>query len=222
MIAKGLTYGNVDARFAERILNSAYNLTRQAVLHYTRRSTDIDRALFEMHAPPGSEQVADAIGSILSGYPASLDLPQVCDLFITEVFVKNNPSKGWLRRIFAKGDLVSRIEVLRTYLRALNRAGACPGYLMDGLEALFAVNAAKHGDSQNLHNGTFAQQKTGDEHSVELPPIATPDATIGPMPSVESDSPLRTAPVDNEKGGPGKPPSSESKDFRLEPPPSKE
>jgi len=56
-IRKGLTYGSLEPRYAERILNSAFNLTRQAVVHYTNRNVDIDKSLFEMPVPPGTEDI---------------------------------------------------------------------------------------------------------------------------------------------------------------------
>jgi hypothetical protein len=56
-IKKGLTYGNLEPQYADRILNSAYNMTRQAVLHYTNRFVDIDRELFSMPPPPNTEEI---------------------------------------------------------------------------------------------------------------------------------------------------------------------
>ena len=50
-ITKGLTYGSLDPQYAERILNSAFNMTRQAVQHCTRRFIDIDKSLFSMPTP---------------------------------------------------------------------------------------------------------------------------------------------------------------------------
>lgn len=130
-IRKGLTYGSLDPRFADRILNSAYNLTRQAILHYTDKVKDIDRQLFRMPVPPGSDEVVAAVDLILRAYPSSLDLPQICDLLLTEVFVKGNRNGGWMKRIFHRSELTTRVDLVRSFLQLLARAGACPADLPD-------------------------------------------------------------------------------------------
>src|SRR5262249_16032826 len=114
-VEKGMTYGSLDPTFADRMLNSAYNLTRQPILHYTDKVQDIDRRLFQMRVPPGTAEVAEMVTLILSAYPTSLNFPQVCDLLLQEVFVKGNRSGGWLRRIFPQSDLPVRLELSKTF-----------------------------------------------------------------------------------------------------------
>jgi hypothetical protein len=140
-IVKGLKYGSLDSRFAERVLNSAYNLTRQAVLHYTHKNIDIDKDLFQMPAPPGTEEVLAIVETIVNDYPASLTLPQICDLLLTEVFLKHQDGKKWLPRIFPYSDLASRISVVKIYLQALIKAGACPEIVLESLED--SINSEK-------------------------------------------------------------------------------
>ncbi len=134
-IEKGLKYGNVDPKFAERMMNSAFNLTRQAILHYTKQVQDIDRKVFEVPLPPGTKEVLSIIELILHGYPRSLTLSQICDLLLFEVFVKENRNKGWLKRIYPQHDLGARVDVVRDYLGLLAQSGACPPEIIQALSS---------------------------------------------------------------------------------------
>lgn len=130
-IRKGITYGNLEPQYADRILNSAYNMTRQAVQHYTHKFVDIDRALFSMPVPPGTDELVGIVDSLLGAYPACLSFPQVCDLMLFDVFTKNKEARGWLKRIFPQSDLSARVEMVRRFLSTLVAIGACPSYLAD-------------------------------------------------------------------------------------------
>lgn len=132
-IRKGLSYGSLEPHYVDRILNSAYNLTRQAVFHYTNRSVNIDKSLFEMPTPPETDAVVAIVEEIVDTYPASLSFPQICDLMLSEVFTKGNKSKGWLKRIFPDPDLRVRLDLVRKFLRVLHAGGACPSYVLDAL-----------------------------------------------------------------------------------------
>src|SRR5260370_23428618 len=79
-----------------------------------------------MPEPPGTAQVSSIVEEILKAYPASLTLPQITDLLLTEVFLKDTRTKGWLRRIFPLPDLSMRVELARSYINSLISAGACP------------------------------------------------------------------------------------------------
>jgi hypothetical protein len=128
---KGLTYGNLEPQYADRILNSAYNMTRQAVQHYTHKLVDIDRALFSMPMPPGTDELVEIVDSLLGAYPACLSFPQICDLMLFEVFTKRKEARGWLKRIFPQSDLSGRVDLVRKFLATLVSIGACPAYLPD-------------------------------------------------------------------------------------------
>jgi hypothetical protein len=130
-IKKGITYGNLEPQYADRILNSAYNMTRQAVQHYTHKLVDIDRSLFSMPVPPGTNELVDLVDALLGLYPASLSFPQICDLMLFEVFTKRKEARGWLKRIFPQSDLPARVEMVRRFLGMLVSIGACPAYLPD-------------------------------------------------------------------------------------------
>jgi len=130
-IRKGVTYGNLEPQYADRILNSAYNMTRQAVQHYTHKFVDIDRSLFSMPEPPGTDEVIDIVDALLGSYPACLSFPQICDLVLFEVFTKRKEARGWLKRIFPQSDLSARVEMVRKFLGILVSIGACPAYLPD-------------------------------------------------------------------------------------------
>src|ERR1017187_5849507 len=130
-IRKGLTYGNLEPQYADRILNSAYNMTRQAVQHYTHKFVDIDRSLFSMTVPPGTDELVDTVDALLGSYPACLSFPQICDLMLFEVFTKRKEARGWLKRIFPQSDLSARVEMVRKFLGTLVSIGACPAYLSD-------------------------------------------------------------------------------------------
>lgn len=130
-IRKGITYGNLEPQYADRILNSAYNMTRQAVQHYTHKFVDIDRSLFSMPVPPGTDELVDTVDALLGSYPACLSFPQICDLMLFEVFTKRKEARGWLKRIFPLSDLSARVEMVRKFLGTLVSIGACPAYLSD-------------------------------------------------------------------------------------------
>jgi hypothetical protein len=117
----------------DRILNSAYNMTRQAVQHYTHKFVDIDKSLFSMPAPPGTDQIVGMVDDLLASYPSSLTFPQICDLVLFEVFTKLKEARGWLRRIFPQLDLPARVEAVRKFIGALVAMEACPGYVLDAV-----------------------------------------------------------------------------------------
>jgi hypothetical protein len=132
-VKKGVTYGNLEPQYADRILNSAYNMTRQAVQHYTHKFVDIDKSLFSMPVPPGTDQMVAMVDDLLATYPSSLNFPQICDLILFEVFTKQKEARGWLRRIFPQSDLPARVEAVRNFIGALVAMGACPGYVLDAV-----------------------------------------------------------------------------------------
>jgi len=142
-ITKGLTYGNMEPQYAERIMNSAYNMTRQAVLHYTNKFVDIDRSLFSMPVPPDTDQVVATVDDLLAAYPSSLNFPQICDLILIEMFTKQKEARGWLRRIFPQSDLSARVEAVRKFIGTLVSMGACPTYILDAITASGKPNAAE-------------------------------------------------------------------------------
>lgn len=142
-IAKGLTYGSLEPKFAERILNNAYTITRQAILHVTNQPIDVDRSFFQMPVPPGAEQVKSLVEEIIRSYPMSLSFPQVTDLLLGEVFVKRRRTGGWLKRIFPYGDIGTRVELTRLYLKRLVEADACPRVLLEELQVTGAENGGK-------------------------------------------------------------------------------
>lgn len=150
-VEKGLKYGDVDPKFAERMMNSAFNLTRQAILHYTKQVQDIDRKVFEVPLPPGTKEVLSIIDLILRSYPRSLSLSQICDLLLFEVIVKESRNKGWLKRIFPQHDLGMRLDVAREYLGLLAQSGACPQEIVHAL-------ASPGLDGKPAENHSFAAE----------------------------------------------------------------
>jgi hypothetical protein len=181
-IEKGLKYGNVDPKFAERMMNSAFNLTRQAVLHYTKQVQDIDRKLFEVPLPPGTKEVLSIMDLILRSYPRSLTLSQICDLLLFEVFVKENRNKGWLKRIYFQHDLGPRVEVVRDYLGLLAQSGACPPEVVQALASPGIENGrVAEGQSPAVDRvGTqptpqqLTLESTPSAHSLTSEPLAKP------------------------------------------------
>jgi len=104
-IRKGLTYGNLDPKYAERILESAYNLARQSVPHYTNHVVDLDRQVFSMPEPPGTYELIGFLEILLRAYPACLILPQVCDYILMERFTKRREMRRVLRKMFPQATL---------------------------------------------------------------------------------------------------------------------
>jgi len=149
-IRKGLTYGSIEPRYADRILQSAYNLARQSVLHYTNKEVEIDKSIFEMPISPGAEGILTLVNGILSAYPISLKLPQICDFLLSELFTKQYKAKGLLRKIFSQHTLTEPVGLVRWYLKVLIDIDACPNYI---LETLKTENSEKDGkarpDSKN-------------------------------------------------------------------------
>jgi hypothetical protein len=160
-IEKGLTYGSVDPKFADRILNSALNLTKQTVFHLSNKNVEIDPTFFQLHAPPSTAEVVKAIDYILKYYSASLTFPQITDLLLHEVFVKQNRDKGWLKRIFSVSDLPVRVGLTRDFLKLLTEAGACPVYVWNSISTAAQENGSKK-------SGLFSSH-TGDVEQLELP-----------------------------------------------------
>jgi hypothetical protein len=140
-IKKGITYGNLEPQYADRILNSAYNMTRQAVQHYTHKFVDIDRSLFSMPTPPGTDELVSIVDALLASYPACLSFPQICDLMLFEVFTKRKEAGGWLKRIFPQSDLSARVEMVRWFLATLISIAACPAYVPDMIFAAAKTSA---------------------------------------------------------------------------------
>jgi hypothetical protein len=134
-IKKGLTYGNLEPQYADRILNSAYNMTRQAVVHYTNQFVDIDRTLFSMPAPPSTDEIIKFVDELMAAYPLNLTMAQVCDLILFEIFTKRKETRGWLKRIFPEPDLASRVELVRKFINLLVSIDACPPYVQDSINA---------------------------------------------------------------------------------------
>lgn len=205
-ILKGLTYGSLDPKFAERILNSAYTITRQAVLHVTNKPVDIDRSFFQMPVPPGAESVRFLVKAILRAYPLSLTLPQVTDLLLREVILKQNRSGGWLKRIFPSGELSQRLELTRVYLKTLVDAEACPKAFIDELQISTSDNGTKN-ESQ-------------------IPRIPDPTETLSSSSAKNSANDVITPPRPEQNGegsksSQTKETSPEDKEFALEPPKEK-
>jgi hypothetical protein len=188
-VEKGWRYGNLDPKLAERVLKSAYNLTRQAVLHYANKNIEIDEKLFQIPLPPGSDAVLGSVDAILGLYPISLNLPQICDLVLGEVYLKGNRSRGWLRRIFPQTDLALRLDLLKRYLTFLVNAGACPEEVLDAIllseselrDARKNIDARSHTEALGYNYELKATRVYGaDRSSVgnypESSKVASPDA----------------------------------------------
>lgn len=157
-IRKGLTYGSIEPRYAERILQSAYNLARQSVLHYTNKEVEIDKSIFEMPTSPGTEGVISLVNGILSTYPTSLRLPQTCDFLLSELFTKQYKARGLLRKIFPQHTLTRSVDLVRWYLKVLIDIEACPKYIM---ETLKTENTGKDGkDNSDSKNAAIPKEKT--------------------------------------------------------------
>jgi len=152
-VRKGLKYGSIEPRYAERILQSAYNLARQSVLHYTNKEVEIDKSIFEMPTSPGTEGVLDLINGILSNYPISLKLPQTCDFLLSELFTKQYKAKGLLRKIFPQQTLAAPVDLVRWYLKVLIDNDACPKYILETLKTGNSEKDEKsYPDSQKKSN----------------------------------------------------------------------
>jgi hypothetical protein len=142
-IKKGLTYGSIEPRYADRILESAYNLTRQSVLHYTGREVEIDKSLFQMPVSPGTDIIIKIVEGILLSYPISLNLPQVCDFLLSELFTKRYSAKGILKTIFPQQNLTALIEMTKWFLKLLVEADTIPLFGLDALTTSKIENQEK-------------------------------------------------------------------------------
>ena len=124
-------------------MKSAYTLTRQAVLHYANKNIIIDDKLFQMPVPPGAPQIVSTVEAIMDGYPASLNLPQVCDLALSEIYVKGNLNGGWLQRIFGQTHHTAGLDLLKRFLTYLTQAGACPQEILKEIEVSESASGAR-------------------------------------------------------------------------------
>jgi hypothetical protein len=132
-IKRGLKYGSLEPESAERILNSAYNLAQQTISHYTNNSLKVDKSLFEMSEPPGTEEIVDIVELIISNYPHSLKFIPFIDLFIMDQFVKVQPPKGYFKSIHSSIQNNSIFELCKGFLRKLEAAKACPNIIVETL-----------------------------------------------------------------------------------------
>ena len=175
LVRKGLTYGNLEPQYADRILNSAYNMTRQAIVHYTNKSVDIDRALFSMPVPPGTDEIITLVDDLVAAYPLSLTLPQICDLILFEIFTKQKDAGGWLKRIFPQSDLSGRVDVARKFVAVLASIGACPPYVLDSIQA---GSENKSRPQSELKPNTDSQDRMEGVHGVVNQPSSEDDAQL--------------------------------------------
>jgi hypothetical protein len=132
-ILKGLKYGNLDPRYAERVLTSAYNLAKQAVFHYTKRDVPIEKSLFSMPEPAGGNAIASFIGELIRAYPASLEFPPVLDLVLSESVVKSRSPSTWLNRIFPRQNIRTTMQLVQRFLEMVSSLDACPRYILSAL-----------------------------------------------------------------------------------------
>ncbi len=139
LIRNGLIYGNLNPKYAERILESAYNLSRQSVLHYTNQRVDLDRQLFSMPEPPGTDGLIGFLETLVKGYPPSLIFPQVLDYILLERFTKRKEMRRVLRRMFPQAALGASIGLAQQFLSTLVSIGACPSYI----EEIFSRSEAE-------------------------------------------------------------------------------
>jgi hypothetical protein len=142
-VEKGLTYGSVDPKFADRVLASALNLTKQTIFHLTQKPAEIDPDFFQLRPPPGTSETLRIVEALLKQHPSSLTFPQITDVLLHEVFVKQNRSKGWLKRLFPGSDLGVRVALTRDFIGLLSEAGACPPYVLAALSGVAHDNGSK-------------------------------------------------------------------------------
>ena len=128
-----MTYGNIEPAFADRILNSSYNLAKQAVLHYTNQNVEIEKSIFEIPIPPGSKEIISIINLLINNYPHSLIFPQVCDVILTEIFLKQNKPKGILKKIYPTIEINLAYGIVMRFLSNLSKIKACPEYIIDSI-----------------------------------------------------------------------------------------
>jgi hypothetical protein len=178
-VEKGLTYGSVDPKFADRVLTSAHNLTKQTIFHLTQKSAEIDPEFFVLRPPPGTPDTLRIVEALLKRYPLSLTFPQITDVVLHEVFVKQNRSKGWLRRLFPGSDLGARVALTRDFIKLLCEAGACPQYVLAALSGVAHDNGSKTSDisSSGIADQPSIEDPSIPQHGVppsqlELPRIA--------------------------------------------------
>lgn len=210
-IRKSLTYGNLEPRYADRILNSAYNMTRQAVVHYTNKLVDIDRTLFSMPAPPSTEEIVAFVDELVAAYPSNLTFAPICDLMLFESFTKGRDPRGWLKRIFPQSDIVSRVALVRRFIRVLVSIDACPGYVEESIQEAF--NGKSHPPSNPTQKVASEMGQSASPISLDLsqpsgqpiegPPRDTSPSTPGENPSAKylENNPSGTNEESARKGG---------------------
>jgi hypothetical protein len=223
-IKKGLTYGNLDPRYADRILNSAYTMTRQAVLHYTHKFVDIDRSLFSMPVPPGTEAISHFVDEMLAIYPSSLSFPQICDLILFEAFTKRKETQGWVRRIFQQNGVSARVELVFKFISVLTSIDACPAYIAEGL-----VGGGRQGalpnvtqDATTKPNPSTAPDTTRADAKSTREDRTIVEQRVGEPESVSSGDGTQTTATGGPSASGGAPPKCEPRQDGLNFPDKKE
>jgi hypothetical protein len=207
-IRKGLTYGNLDSKYAERILESAYNLARQSVYHYTNRTVDIERQVFSMPEPPGTDQLLAFVDVLVRSYPACLIFPQVCDHVLLERFTKRREMRRMLRRMFPESTLGNSLSLAQQFVTTLVSMGACPSYIAESFarpepdhSSLISPNLGIAGDSAPSGGPPKAPPPTqtwlrmADPQQPEIDTSPNnPEPGVSEKPSTESGKPSLDAP----------------------------
>lgn len=134
-ITEGLTYGDVDAGLAHKILRHAYKVAEQSLLQLgiDRSRVGIDEQFFRMPAPDYVGTVLDIVDRLISHSHHAAELPALMDLILMERMVKGNTARGWLREVFPYSDLSRRVELVRELMAQFVQIDAFPQEMVNTL-----------------------------------------------------------------------------------------
>lgn len=129
LIQKGLTYGQMDKVFVDRLFRNAKRITSEMIKHYTGREIKVDDSYFNMPEPPGVKEIQEIVKLLIARPAAATSFPALADLLVSERFLKQREGIEWLPTIFPFTDIKERLSLVQDYLKILKSLDAIPDAL---------------------------------------------------------------------------------------------
>jgi len=126
-IYKGLKYGSLDPRLADRLMSLARNVTDQVLFERLGQKVDLDNQLFTFPEPTNVVEITDVIRLLLSDPLASSTTVPLADYVMFEAYVRRKAGRmAWLNTVFRHIDRPKTYGLLGRIMRILLRSDAIP------------------------------------------------------------------------------------------------
>src|SRR5207247_38423 len=131
LIAKGMTYGHMDAGLIRRIFKNAHRITTEMIKQYTGRDVRVDESFFSMPDPRNIKQVQELVGMLVARPALATTFGPLTDLLLQERFLKQRNGVEWLNKIFPYSNLRDRVSLVQDYFNVLRQVDAMPQSLAE-------------------------------------------------------------------------------------------